>query len=96
MLEKKHLKYLRSLAQQKKTIVWIGQNGLTGKVMEEIESALQHHELVKISVRVGEREKRDEVIQQFCLQSGAELVQKIGNTASIYRANITDPVIRLP
>ena len=96
MLEKHHLKFLRGLAQQKKTIVWIGQHGLSDNVREEIENALQHHELVKISVRVGERQKRDEIIEQICADSSAHLVQKIGNTASIYRANLTDPVIRLP
>ena len=96
MLEKKHLKYLRGLAQQRKTIIWIGQNGLSENVMAEIDMALQHHELVKISVRVGERDERDELIQKICADNSAELVQKIGNTASIYRVNPQEAVIKLP
>lgn len=96
MLEKQQLKHLRKLAQQRKTIIWVGQNGLTENVMDEIEKALQHHELVKISVRAGDREARDEIIAAICLKSGADLVQKIGNTMSIYLRNHEAPVIKLP
>lgn len=96
MLAKKQLKYLRRLAQGRKTIVWIGQKGLTETVLEEIENALVHHELVKLSIRVGERKQREEAISRICLHSNAEIVQKIGNTASIYRKNSEKPVIRLP
>lgn len=96
MLTKEQKKHLRSLAHERKVIIRIGQNGLTGNVLEEINAALDHHELVKTSIRVGDRQERDRVAVDICESSGAEIVQKIGNTIVLYRRNQKNPVITLP
>lgn len=93
MLSKNQNKFLRKLAQECKPVIWVGQHGLTENVYKEIDLALSHHELIKIKIRLGEREKRDEACADICAGSGAALVQKIGNTLSIYRANPENPVI---
>ncbi|MFT5133891.1 MAG: RNA-binding protein [Gammaproteobacteria bacterium] len=94
MINKQQLKYLRSLAHDRKPIIWIGQHGLTDNVKEEINIALEHHELIKIKLRVGDRETRDKVCDAICAGSKAALIQKIGNTVTIYRHNDEAPVIQ--
>lgn len=96
MLNKEQKKYLRSLLHKRGIIIWIGQNGLTPNVMDEIESALDHHELIKIRIRTGDNTQRNALLEQICAQSGAEEVQKIGHIVSIYRPNPDKPVIHFP
>ena len=95
-LTKEQKKFLRSLAHERKVIIWIGQNGLTENLLAEIDSALNHHELVKIKIRVGERELRDEIIESICNHTSALLVQKIGNTITLYKRKKNEPVIIFP
>lgn len=80
-------KNLRRLGHDLNPIVMIGAAGLSDAVLEEAEGALDHHELVKIKVRAGDRTARDEIIRRLCEATGAELVQRIGHMALVYRAN---------
>ena len=96
MLKKNQLQHLRKLAHNSNPVVWIGQHGLSENVLNEIEAALDHHELVKIKVRVGEREQRNAACDEICKATQATMIKKIGNTLSIYRANPDNPVISLP
>jgi len=96
MITKGQKKHLRSLAHDSKPIIWIGQHGLSTNVIEELNSALDHHELVKIKLRVGEREERDKLIADISEKTKAILVKKIGNTAIFFRRNEEQPVITLP
>lgn len=96
MLNKDQKKYLRSLLHTRGIVIWIGQNGLTANVMNEVEAALDHHELVKIRVRTGDRSQRDVLLEKICTETGAEAVHKIGNIISIYRVNPDKPVIHFP
>jgi len=89
-------KYLRGLAHPKNPVVMIGQGGLGSGVIQELDSALTAHELIKISVRVGDREERDELLTQLTAQCHAELVQRIGNVAVLYRKHKEKPKIVLP
>lgn len=89
-------KYLRGLAHSRKPVVMVGQHGLKDSIFEELEGALAHHELVKIKVSVGDREARDGIIQTLCMRTGAELVQRVGNTAVLFRRNPEKPVVELP
>ena len=89
-------KFLRSLAHDRKPVIWLGQNGLTENNLAEIESALIHHELIKIKLRVGAREIRDRLITEICDVTGSENIFKIGNIVAIYRKNKSQPRIMLP
>jgi len=95
-LTNKQQKQLTQLAQKLKPVIWIGQHGLSDNVLAEIEVAINHHELIKIKLRVGDRELRDKIIEDICKQTGAEIVQRVGNVASLYRHNVDNPVIKLP
>ncbi len=96
MLNKQQLKYLRSLAHDRKAVIWVGQHGLSKSVLEELNSALAHHELIKIKLHVGDRIERERICDDICVKASAELIQKIGNTVTVYRRNTEAPVIQLP
>jgi len=66
-------KYLRSLAHDLKPFVMIGQHGLSESVIAEIESTMLKHELIKIKLRVSDREEKQEVINKIIKLSKAEL-----------------------
>ncbi|WP_226663297.1 ribosome assembly RNA-binding protein YhbY [Microbulbifer aggregans] len=78
-------KALRTLGHNLKPIVTIGDKGLSEGVMEELERALNDHELIKVKLAVNERDVRKELIAELCKASGAELVQEIGKIALILR-----------
>ena len=96
MLTEIQKKHLRGLGHKLKPVVLVGNAGLTSAVVREIGCALDAHELTKVRVRCGDRDERDAAIASLCDQTGAELVQRIGNVALIYRANPDQPRIRLP
>jgi RNA-binding protein len=89
-------KFLRGLGHQLKPVITVGGPGLTDAVQAEFDSTIAHHELIKVRVRVGDREARDEIIERICAQGGAELVARIGNVALVYRRNDETPRIPLP
>lgn len=89
-------KFLRGLGHQLKPVILIGGSGLSASVLEELNSSISHHELIKVRVRNGDRKCRDATIENMCNKSGASLVARIGNIALIYRRNADQPRIRLP
>jgi len=80
-------KFLRGLGHALKPLIMVGEAGLSKSVLAEFESTLAHHELIKVSVRVGDRKTRDEIIEKLCTTAAALLVQRVGNMALLYREN---------
>lgn len=95
-LSKKQIKFLRAKCHDLKAVIMMGQKGLTEEVLNEIDIALTHHELVKIKLSVDDRELRKQLSAEICDKSQAEEVQSIGKTLSIYRVNPDKAVIELP
>jgi RNA-binding protein len=79
-------KKLRAEAHTLKPVVMIGQSGLTAAVLTEIEQSLDSHELIKIKIR-AERDERKLICEKICTDTGAALIQTIGQIAIIYRVN---------
>ena len=79
-------KKLRADAHTLKPIVTIGQSGLTAPVLAEIELALDHHELIKVKIR-AQRDSRKLISEQIHNDTGAEIIQSIGQVVVIYRLN---------
>jgi RNA-binding protein len=79
-------KKLRAEAHTLKPVVMIGQSGLTAGVLAELDQALNIHELLKVRIR-AERDERKLITEKICTDSGAELIQSIGQIAVIYRLN---------
>jgi RNA-binding protein len=86
-LSKVQNKRLRAESHQLKPVVMIGQNGLTEAVQNEIEIAIEHHELIKIRIPASEKSVKKQMIDAICTRHNAEPVQAIGNVAVIYRRN---------
>ena len=83
----KELRQLRALAHKLRPVVTIAGKGLSSTVLEELDRALNDHELIKVKVAVGDREQRESVIAEVCERSSAVLIQRIGNIATLLRAN---------
>ena len=96
MLKESQLKYLRGLGHGLKPVLTVADKGLSDAVLAEYEIALAHHELIKVRLRVGDRDLRDQYIDSLCANAGAELVQRIGNVALVYRENPEHRKIRVP
>jgi len=87
-------KALRAVGHNLKPIVTVADKGLTEGVMEELNRALEDHELIKVKLAVNDRDARKEIIAELCSQSGAELVQEIGKIALVFR-KAEKPNVRL-
>ena len=75
----------RGIAHNLKPVIIVGDKGLTEGLQEELERALNDHELIKIKVASQDRETRQEAVAALCEASGAELVQTIRQIAVILR-----------
>lgn len=95
-LTEKQKHHLRGLGHKLKPVVMIGTAGYTPAVRNELDLALARHELLKVRVAVGDREARDGLIDQLCAETAAQLVQRIGNIALLYRRNPDKPRLVLP
>ena len=89
-------KYLRSMAHDLKPFVMIGQHGLSESVIAEIDSTMLKHELIKIKLRVENRDEKQKIIEKILEFSHAEIVQVIGGVLVIYRPFEDNPDIILP
>jgi len=95
-LNDKQKKYLRGLAHDLKPVVQVGNAGVTPNLIAELDRNLDHHELVKIKLRVGDRDATGAAVDNITTQSSAELVGRIGNVAILFRRNHQKPVVTLP
>lgn len=94
-LTNRQLRYLRGLTHNLKPVVMVGDKGLNENVMAEIESALDHHELIKIRLR-SDKETRSKWVAEIVQQFKAQQVHSIGQVACFFRRNKKKPVIELP
>ena len=86
-LTQEQKKQFKSIGHHLKPVLIVADNGVTEGVVAELERALNDHELIKIQVRVAERDDRLAVIEELCKAGKAELAQVIGKMALLYRKN---------
>jgi RNA-binding protein len=70
-----------------KPVVTVGQKGLGENLHTEIDTALAHHELLKMRIPALDKADRRELGRQICARHGAILVESIGSVIVIYRRN---------
>lgn len=92
--------HLRALAHDLAPVVQVGADGLTDALVAAIDTALEHHELVKIKLGqsfVGERKGTGDELAEA---TKSALVQVIGRVVVLYRRRRKDdpkrPRIELP
>lgn len=86
-LSPRQRQFLRGLAHSLKPVIIIGQQGLTPNVKNEIDQALDHHELIKLRVNAEDRQQRRRMIETIAAEANADLVTTIGHIAVLYRPN---------
>jgi RNA-binding protein len=84
-LSSDQIKQLKQQAHALNPVVLLGSKGLTDAVQNEINGALEAHELIKIKINAQERAAKDEMITQICEFQKAKLIQRIGHSIVIYR-----------
>ncbi|MEM7050999.1 MAG: ribosome assembly RNA-binding protein YhbY [Acidobacteriota bacterium] len=77
-------RHLRGLAHSLDPVVHIGQHGLGEAVLQEVEKALDHHELIKVRM-VGDKGEKKTFAGEIDRRLGCECVGMIGHVAIFYR-----------
>ena len=75
------------IAAKLKPVVTVGTAGLTPGVLQEIGRALADHELIKIRLNVEDRDLRRATAERLAVELDAELIQRVGKTIVVHRAN---------
>lgn len=96
MITSKQRSFLRGLAQTTDTTVYIGKQGLTDNVVKEIDTGLEHRELVKVKLQEGAELEPKDVANRMAEKLGAEFVQAIGRKFVLYRESKDYKQIELP
>ncbi len=78
-------KQYRSIGHKLKPVVTVAGNGLSDNVIDELNRALNDHELLKVKLVIADRDLRAQVISEMCQSVNAELVQQIGKVALLFR-----------
>src|SRR4051812_40800957 len=72
-------------------VVLIGDQGLTGAVIKEIDRSLKAHELIKVRATTNDREQREAWFGDICKTLDAAPVQHIGKMLVIWRKKMMEP-----
>jgi RNA-binding protein len=78
---------LRARAHTLDPVVMVGQSGVSAGVLQEIERALNSHELIKIRIAGADRTGRKRMLEEICSAASADPVQHIGRMLVIFREN---------
>lgn len=84
-------RFLRGLAHALKPVVFVGQKGFSRTLVDALDEALDHHELVKVKfVEFKEKEKKLALVAQIEQTAACEMVGLVGHVATFFRRN-SDP-----
>lgn len=86
-LTQEQKKNFKAIGHHLKPVVIVAEQGLTDNLLAELDRALNDHELIKIQLRLADRDDRQAILAELCRQSSASLVQSIGKVALVYRKN---------
>lgn len=99
-LTERQKKHLRGLAHALHPLVMVGGKSESEEKLEaitkEMDGALHAHELIKVSVRVADREMRDKIFEDLGKRTASEFVTRVGNIGVFYRASKDKPKVVLP
>jgi RNA-binding protein len=86
-LSSKERAALRAEAHHLDPIVHVGHHGLTDALRQTLDDALRTHELVKVALAKSTDVSAKDAALQLAEQLGADVVQTIGRTCTLYREN---------
>jgi RNA-binding protein len=86
-LSSKERAALRAEAHHLDALVHVGHQGLTDALRQTLDDALRPHELVKVALARATDVSAKDAAQRLAEQLGADVVQTIGRTCTLYREN---------
>lgn len=88
-LSRAQIKRLRAEGHRRRLrpVVTVGGRGLGPSVAAEIDTALNHHELIKLRIPALPRSEKRGLAEEICRQQRAVLIESIGNVIVIFRRN---------
>ncbi len=92
-LNTEHVDSVQAMSHDNKPVVAaeiaVGAGGLTDSLVKQLQRELAHQHYVRIRIPFGNRERRQNILDQLLALSGAELVQRCG-----YEALLHSPAVR--
>lgn len=89
-------RHLRALGQKLTATLHVGQEGVSDAVVQQADTQLETHELIKVRVGDNAPEDRHETAAALAKRTRAHLAQVLGRTALLYRRRREEPTIVLP
>ena len=83
----KQVRYLKGLGHHLKPLIMIGREGLSENVITAANAVLTAHELIKVKIGNGCLMDRREAADIAAGKTGSEIVQVLGKTFLLFRAN---------
>lgn len=96
MLTGKQKRFLRAKAHHLQAIFQVGKDGVNDNMIKQLIDVLEKRELIKVSILQNCLEDKETVATQIREQTGAEIVQIIGNQIVFYKRSTENPMIELP
>lgn len=90
-LSNKQIKHLRGLGHKLSPLVLIGKEGLSDNILQAVETELDNHELIKVKIGTNSSVDKKNAAETVPEATGSVLVQLIGKTLLLYRANPKRP-----
>ncbi|MBF0213289.1 MAG: ribosome assembly RNA-binding protein YhbY [Magnetococcales bacterium] len=90
-------KFLRGQAHALQPVVWVGKDGLGETLLQEVDRALEDHELIKIKFN-DHKERKADLSEEIARETRSTLAGMIGHVAIFYRprAEVAKRVIVVP
>lgn len=86
-LSQKQKKHLKGLAHSLSPVVLIGKEGLSSGIIQTINDELLNHELIKVKIGNTSGLEKHSTCSAITDQTEGALVQLIGKTIILYKAN---------
>jgi RNA-binding protein len=90
-LTKKQIKHLRGLGHKLNPLVLIGKEGINDNLLQAVDTELHNHELIKVKIGTNSSVDKKKAAEIIPGTTRSELVQLIGKTLTLYRANPEKP-----
>ncbi len=95
-LNSKDKAYLKALGHHLKPVIQIGKGGIEPSFIENLESTVEYHELIKIKVLENSGDDKLVIAKKIEKATAGNIVQIIGKTLLYYKPFKKDPQIKLP
>lgn len=92
----KQRRYLRGLGVHLKATVFVGSSGITEPLLASVRDAHSNAELIKVKIERACPLDRKTAGRELADATASHLVQILGRTVLLYRADPDEPVIQLP